>query len=120
MTLALYLAAYAVISAAGLVLLKRGMPLVAADGLAAAGAWIGAGAVLYGGGFVMWMALLRTHPLTVVFPMAAGALFLATAVLGAAFLGERVTHTRAIGMAVIVIGVALVARGSTAPGSDPT
>ena len=48
-----------------------------------------AGALLYGGGFCIWIAMLRYFPLLIAFPVAAGSLILATHLIARFYLAER-------------------------------
>jgi len=45
-------------------------------------------------------------------PLMAGAIFIAITVLSALFLGEQLTATRAIGMLLVLAGIALLARSA--------
>ena len=104
-----YLAIYAIISALGLALLKMALSANAEDNAGVLGLlrnWrFLVGFFLYGTGFVMWMFLLQRHDLTLVFPMAAGSLFVAVGVLGIFLLNEQFNLGRVAGMAIILVGV---------------
>ena len=111
-----YLAIYAVISALGLALLKMALS-ANADGNAGVLGLLRnwrfiVGFFLYGTGFVMWMFLLQRHDLTLVFPMAAGSLFVAVGILGIFLLHEPLNIGRVAGMAIILVGVSLLAWNS--------
>jgi len=116
MKLFCYLAIYAIISALGLALLKMALSANAEGNAGMFGLicdWrFFVGFFLYGTGFVMWMFLLQRHDLTLVFPMAAGSLFVAVGVLGIFLLNEQLTIGRVAGMAVILVGVSLLAWNS--------
>ncbi len=110
--LLIYLAVYATVSALGLTLLKMSM-IAAGGGIAALPAlardWrFMVGFSLYAAGFVMWMVLLQRHELTLVFPMAAGSLFIGVGLMGAFLLQENLHLGRIIGMMVIVLGVGIL------------
>ena len=110
--LLLYLAVYAVISALGLALLKMSMSAAAGNGAMIPSLlrdWrFLVGFTLYAAGFVMWMVLLQRHELTLVFPMAAGSLFVGVGLMGVLLLQEQLQIGRIIGMAVIVLGVGIL------------
>lgn len=100
MTIALVFCAYVLASAAGLVLIKLADAIVS---------WrFAAGFVLYGAGFLVWLWLLRRLPLSVAFPIAAGALIATTVLGGYLFLGESLVVVQVIGIALILAGIVLV------------
>lgn len=59
---------------------------------------------LYGGLSVAWLILLRGVPLSALYPFLALG-FIVTPILAAALLGERLTPTYAVGLALICAGV---------------
>jgi multidrug transporter EmrE-like cation transporter len=97
--LAIVTVLYAAASAYGLYLLKDASTLLS---LRAA-----VGAVLYGGGFCIWIAMLRVFPLSIAFPVAAGSLIIATHLIARFLLGEVVLMWQTIGVALILAGIAL-------------
>jgi multidrug transporter EmrE-like cation transporter len=101
MKLALLFCTYVAISCSGLYLMK------------AAPSWLsakyGVGVVMYFSGAVLWMLILRLFPLSVAFPVAAGALVLGTILTGVLFLNESLTLSQSVGAALIVCGIGLIA-----------
>jgi multidrug transporter EmrE-like cation transporter len=68
------------------------------------------GFVLYVLSFLTWLLALRRYEATVIFPAFVGAQFAGVVLGGYLFLGESVTAPRLVGIAVILGGIALVAR----------
>jgi drug/metabolite transporter (DMT)-like permease len=66
------------------------------------------GLVIYLGATVLWIWLLRTIPLSVAYPFMALA-FLFVPAMGAAFLGEPLSLKSAVGAALIVTGICVIA-----------
>ncbi len=66
------------------------------------------GFVMYGLGFLIWMYILLRMPLSVAFPIAAGALIVCTQLIGYFLLGEKITVIHSVGVTAIVIGIALI------------
>lgn len=64
--------------------------------------------LLHALGLVFWLLLLRRAPLGLVLPLM-GANFVAIALAGRLFFAERLTPRRWLGIALIVVGFALVA-----------
>lgn len=96
----LLLVLYAAVSAFGLYLLK------ASENIQSYGFLIGV--VLYGGGFVIWIFILRIYPLSVSFPAAAGSLIVATYALGTLLLKEESNLTSLAGIVLILGGIILI------------
>lgn len=69
------------------------------------------GFVLYGMGAVLMMLALRFGELSVLHPMLSFG-FIVSIFLGAAVLGETVTLTKTAGIAIIIIGMVFLGRGS--------
>jgi multidrug transporter EmrE-like cation transporter len=91
---------YAAISAFGLYLIKDAPTLLSTRALI--------GGLLYGGGFGIWIVMLRIFPLSVAFPIAAGSLIVATHVVARLYLAEAPTAVQTLGVAVILVGIFLV------------
>jgi len=91
---------YVLVSAAGLVLIKQAAEVYS-------GRFV-TGFLLYGAGFLIWLWILRRLPLSMAFPAAAGALITATVLGGYLFLGEKLSATQAVGVLLILAGIALV------------
>ena len=68
-----------------------------------------AGLVLYLATTFLWIWLLRTIPLSVAYPFMALA-FLFVPIMGAVFLGESLSFRNALGGALIVTGIWVIAR----------
>ena len=69
------------------------------------------GFMFYGLGAVTWLYIIRTFPLSVAFPIAAGALVLATLFLGIFILGEQASFCKLLGAGFIVFGIYAISRG---------
>jgi multidrug transporter EmrE-like cation transporter len=91
---------YAAISASGLYLIKDAPTLMSSRALI--------GGLLYGGGFCIWIAMLRVFPLSVAFPVAAGSLIVATHVIARFYLAESVSLPQTFGIGMIIAGIFLV------------
>jgi multidrug transporter EmrE-like cation transporter len=63
---------------------------------------------LYVGGFLLWLLILRSFPLSVAFPVAAGALMIGTALCAVFLLGEHVSRAHVAGMALILSGIVVI------------
>lgn len=63
---------------------------------------------LYVTGAGIWIIILRIFPLSIAFPVAAGALVIGTTVTGAMFLSENVTLWQLTGAGLIITGIALM------------
>ena len=78
----------------------------------AASGWMtlrfGGGFALYALGAVMWLLILRQYPLSLAFPIAAGALMLGTALVGVLLLGETLTLVQIAGACVILLGIVMM------------
>jgi multidrug transporter EmrE-like cation transporter len=95
------LAAYVLISVIGLHLLKT-----SAGTILSVPFILGLGC--YGTGFAIWYLVLTKLPLSVAFPLAAGALIVGTQLVGHLLLGEALGARHAFGVLLIVIGLAVV------------
>ena len=96
---------YAIVSVAGMVLLKSAGSPFSPKGVVGFG--------LYVAGFAIWVGIiLRIMPLSQAFPLAAGALILGTQLAGWLLLRERISLPQGFGATLILIGVILVNAGS--------
>lgn len=94
---------YAALSVCGLSLIKE------AAGPLNLRFW--AGGVLYGAGFMIWILLIiRSFPLSVAFPLSAGALILGTQFAGWLFLKETLSAAHLGGVGAILFGIFLIYR----------
>lgn len=115
-TIALSLAVFCVLlSSAAQIAMKRGMGApadadVGATYLHALGSplvWLGL--VLYGASAVLWLWVLSRLDVSLAYPLVSLG-FVVTFVLGVAWLGEPFSWLRLSGCALIVLGVAVLAR----------
>jgi multidrug transporter EmrE-like cation transporter len=90
-------------------LLKAGAAAVPFGWALALDARVLAGAACYGLSLVVWLAALASTPVSVAYPMVSLG-FALNAALAWWLLGEAVTPMRWAGIAVIILGVILVAR----------
>ena len=91
---------YVLISSFGLYKIKVASTLLSFDFIA--------GMALFGSGFLLWLYILRSYPLSIAFPIAAGSLVFATQLFGVLVLREPFTMTHGLGIVLIVAGIALV------------
>ena len=91
---------YALVSGYGLYLLKASQDFLSSGFLL--------GCVFYGGGFVIWIFILRLFPLSIAFPTAAGALIIATQIAGIYYLKESLAPTTIAGIVLIAVGIILI------------
>ena len=73
--------------------------------------WLWAGLVVYAGATVLWLQVLRSAPLSRVYPLIALA-FIVVPLLDALLLGETLRPQSLIGGAIIVVGVAIAIQGT--------
>lgn len=69
------------------------------------------GVLLYGGGTLLWMRVISTEPLSIGYPILVSVSFVAISLGAAFFFEEAMTWTKAIGMAVILMGVIIASNG---------
>jgi drug/metabolite transporter (DMT)-like permease len=102
---------YATVSALGLALLKLamsprdGLTRPWTDCLGQPVFWLGA--LAYGCGFLLWLWLLRRYPLSIVFPVAAGAIFIMSCLLDILVFRSPVSARTLLGGLLIVGGIAV-------------
>lgn len=65
---------------------------------------------LYGFSFLIWLRVLTFNDLSKSYPIFASIVFLLTTAASARFLNESVSLTRMIGIAIMLIGIFIVAR----------
>ena len=63
---------------------------------------------LYVGGFLLWMLILRSFPLSVAFPVAAGARMVGTTLCAVFLLDEQVSRLHILGMLLILSGIVMI------------
>ncbi|MEQ1929457.1 MAG: hypothetical protein ABL957_02855 [Parvularculaceae bacterium] len=109
----LIICVYAVMSAGGLALMKGAAKPASPEYVAGFG--------VYGAAFCLWLfVILPNFPLSVAFPVSAGAIVLATLVLGQTFLSEPATPAKILGAILIVAGIAAIFVGpSLGKGGQP-
>jgi multidrug transporter EmrE-like cation transporter len=114
-TAATYVAAYALLSTGGVLLLRAALRDVDELSLGAgrhllADPYFIAGFVLYALSFFTWLLALRRFEVVAIFPVFVGVGY-ACVVLGAYFfLNESLTASRVAGILVILAGIALLSR----------
>ncbi len=91
---------YVLVSTFGLFKLKSASGFLSPDFLL--------GFAFYGAGFLIWYSVLTRLPLSVVFPIAAGSLVVATQIVGYLLLGETIRVVHAGGVALILAGIVLI------------
>lgn len=79
--------------------------------------FLGLGFVLYGLGAVCMMLALQCGELSVLHPMLSFG-FIVSIFLGAAVLGERVTWSKTVGIALIILGMVFLGRGGSKSGRE--
>jgi multidrug transporter EmrE-like cation transporter len=113
-TTALYVVAYAVLSTAGVLLLRSSL-----EGSGVSSAAIRTllteprfllGFAFYALSFLTWLLALRRYEVSAIFPVFVGAGYCAVVAGSAIFLGEELTLSRVAGIAVILAGILLVLR----------
>jgi multidrug transporter EmrE-like cation transporter len=67
---------------------------------------------LYGVSFVLTALVFARLPLSLISPLMAGAIFVLISLLSLLFLGEAITPTRWLGMALVLAGIALLSRSA--------
>lgn len=70
--------------------------------------WIALGVLLYSFGTVLWILALSTAPLTKIYPFTA-LTFVLVNIFGILMLGERLSGNAMVGVALILIGLLLIA-----------
>jgi multidrug transporter EmrE-like cation transporter len=70
------------------------------------------GVLLYGLGAALWLVILRYFPLSLAFPVAAGALIVCTMLTGRVFLQEAISGYQLAGGGLIILGIFLTAARS--------
>ena len=67
------------------------------------------GALAYAAGFAIWLfVIIRALPLSVAFPISAGALIIGTQIGGAVFLKETMSFAHIVGSVVVMIGIGII------------
>ena len=91
---------YVVVSAFGLYKIKAAAAVLSLE--------FALGFALYGAGFLLWMYILLRMPLSIAFPIAAGALTVSTQLLGYFLLGEKLSAVHIAGVVAIMAGITLI------------
>jgi multidrug transporter EmrE-like cation transporter len=107
---------YTIGTVGGLLLLKYSLPGLQAG--ISGGEWhiqslvsAAIGCVFYVAGAAVWMVIMARNDLSVAYPIAVGATVITTTLAGTALLGEATSLLRTVGCGLVILGVALVARG---------
>lgn len=77
--------------------------------------WFLGGGASLGLSMILWVLVLRRVPLTIAHPLT-GSVFLIVPVASHFLWREPLSTTRLVGIAIIVVGIALVARGAVPSG----
>ena len=106
---------YAVLNASGLLLLRVALQTPRGGDERTLGALLSdprlfAGGLLYVLGFVTWLATLRTHPLSTVYPIFVGVGYASVVIASLWLLDERATVAKVGGLVLIGLGLIFVAR----------
>lgn len=115
MIAAVYVAVYAALSTAGLLLLRSSLSEVdrlagpALRGLLLEPRFVG-GLALYVLSFGTWLLALRRWEVVQIFPVFVGAGFCGVVLGGALLLDEALTGTRIVGAAIVLLGIVLLLR----------
>jgi multidrug transporter EmrE-like cation transporter len=114
-TAAAYVAAYALLSTGGVLFLRTALRDV--DELSFGNArqlltdpYFLGGFLLYSLSFFTWLLALRRFEVVAIFPAFVGVAYACVVVGAYFFLDESLTATRATGLLVILVGIALIAR----------
>lgn len=91
---------YTILSSSGLFFLKKSQLVVDSVFLY--------GFVLYLGGFVLWLYILKNYPLSIAFPVASSGIILATQLIGFLFFEEPITTLKVTGISMIIIGIIIL------------
>jgi len=94
---------YTLLSAYGLYKIKLSADYFDADFIV--------GFACYFSGFVIWFYILKITPLTIAFPVAAGALIIVTTLFGVVLLNEAVNMYKIFGALFIMAGIVLMSLG---------
>jgi multidrug transporter EmrE-like cation transporter len=110
-----YVAASALLTTGGVLLLRRAMSNVDELSAGTLGSLLLepaflAGFALYAASFVTWLLALRRYEAVVLFPAFVGINYAGVVLGGRIFLGESLTATRVGGIVIILLGVVLVSR----------
>ncbi len=114
MKLAGILVIYALVSASGLIMIKHALKEITFESITgflsqAFQSWmLIVGFVLYLAGFMIWMYLLKQRDLSFIFPIVAGALYVAVFILSAIFLREQIGYMKILGATLILGGIILL------------
>lgn len=111
MRLATFVGTYAVLSTAGLLLLRSGVD-EGSGGIRAAllRPHVLIGLLVYAASFVVWLAALRRYELSSIYPLFIGVGYSAVFVSSVLLLGERLTLHKAAGVAMVGVGVLLLVK----------
>lgn len=74
--------------------------------------WLVAGVVLYGISFVVTVRIYADHPLSVISPLMAGAIFVLICLASAVFFDEPLSPYKVAGITLIIAGIALLTRAA--------
>jgi multidrug transporter EmrE-like cation transporter len=115
MALAAYTVTYVALTTSGLLLMRRSLPGLSDSPSELLSSLIGhpeviAGCALYAMSFLTFLLALRRFDLSIVYPLFLGSAYGAIAISSWLVLEERISFNRAVGIAVVGIGLILVLR----------
>lgn len=107
---------YALLSVAGVVLVKRWLPearsaVAAGELMSAPVVGAAAGAASYCISFLLWMFVLTKAPLGVAYPIAIGTTLVLVLFASAIVFSERLGLAQLVGVGLVLLGITLIARG---------
>ena len=106
----------AVISSAGLLLLRYSMPLVLDRTEPTAlltWLWAGLGVLFYGSSFLLWLYILSRTPVSFAYPITIGLTLAITVAASTLILHEKVTVLQLVGIVLMAVAVLFLSSGQT-------
>lgn len=105
-----YVVVYVSLSTSGLILLRSRLAHAESIAVLARDPRLLAGAVCYAASFLTWLAALRRFEITRAFPVFMGLSYATVTIAAVIVLGERLSVIRALGIALVGVGVLLVSQ----------
>lgn len=112
MRLAALVATYAVLSTAGLLLVRNGLEQTNVGGTRTdlLKPQVLFGLALYAASFAVWLAALARHQLSSIYPLFVGVGYSAVVISSAVLLHERLSPLKALGIVIVGAGVLLLVK----------
>jgi drug/metabolite transporter (DMT)-like permease len=112
----------AVISSAGLILLRHSMPVLLDK--TEPSTWstyltAGLGVIAYGSSFLLWLFILSRNPVSFAYPITIGLTLAVTVVGSFVILGEKISVFQIIGVVLMAAAVFLLSMGQPAAAAPP-